>query len=88
MIVLKPKGAPVEAFMRLLSKVANQVNLVASDDKDVSYHLRLAGWDDNDGTVKPTIIFTVQSEDRHAERHRKKAPSLVKAVARSIRSVN
>ena len=43
MVVLKPKGATVEAFMRFLSKVANQVNLVASDDKDVSYHLRFGG---------------------------------------------
>jgi hypothetical protein len=24
----------------------------------------LAGWDDNDGTGKPTIIFTVESEDQ------------------------
>jgi hypothetical protein len=42
--------------MRLLSKVANKVHLVASDDKNVSYRLRLAGWDDDDGTGKPTII--------------------------------
>jgi len=77
----------VEDFMRLLSKVANKVHLVASDDKNVSYRLRLAGWDDDDGTGTPTIIFIVESKQNHTRRHRQKR-SFVSAVARSIESAN
>ena len=74
--------------MRLLGRVANQVHLVASDDKNVSYRLRLAGWDEDDGTGRPAIIFVVESKQDTSPRRRRKALSLVKAVARSIQSVN
>jgi len=85
---LDRKGATVEDFMRLLRRVAKQVHIVASDGKNASYRLRLAGWDEDDGTGRPAIIFVVESKQDNAPRRRHKTPSLVKAVARSIRSVN
>jgi hypothetical protein len=88
MVSSTERGVAVEDFMRLLSRVANQVDLVASDDKNVSYRLRLAGWDENDGTGRPTIIFIVESKKDNSPRRRQKAPSLVKAVARSIQAAN